>query len=64
MIIKPLIKAPQPVSPKPLIVKIPGACSECTPSWGRAAEPEPPIPSPPFSPVEKSSIAQKDIHDD
>lgn len=47
MIIKPLIKAPQPVSPKPLIVKIPGACSECTPGWGRTAEQEPPIPAPP-----------------
>ena len=50
---KPIIKIPQPFQPKPLIVKIPGACSECTPSWGRAVGTEHTVPAPPNPPVKE-----------
>ena len=50
---KPIIKKPQPFQPKPLIVKIPGTCSECTPGWGHAAATDPPIPVPPNPPVKE-----------
>ena len=43
------LQLPLPKKPLKVLVRIPGGCPECNPSWGRAAEPKPPVPAPPVN---------------